>query len=255
MTLERLSLDRALWLGRWLQKFHALRYECAKLKGIRLTILDAACGVGYGSAMLANEGRAARVIGLDISQEAIVAAREKYGQIPNLEFMLGSVEELPFSDHTFGLYTSFETIEHVPNPRRLLAEAVRVLKPNGILMISTPNRTLTNPAKRIDDRPFNPFHLREWSMAEFESLLREFFPEVQMLTQAPFSLRYVRLLERVGRLSRWLGFRLHQVCKVFLELTRRFPDCSVQPLKPDTVGEVCFAVCRARSERVLNRSQ
>ncbi|MEM4188840.1 MAG: class I SAM-dependent methyltransferase, partial [Candidatus Hadarchaeum sp.] len=207
-------------------------------------VLDAACGTGYGSAMLATEGRAARVIGLDISREAIVEASGKYGQIPNLEFMLGSVEDLPFPDDSFDLYTSFETIEHVPNPRKLLAEAVRVLKPGGILLISTPNRTLTNPGKTLGDRPFNRFHLREWSMAEFANLLREFFTDVQMFTQAPFSLRYARLLGRVGRLSHWLGFRLHQVCKVFLELSGRFPDCSVQPLQPATVGEVCFAVCR-----------
>ncbi|MEM4218180.1 MAG: hypothetical protein QXZ09_09170, partial [Candidatus Methanomethylicaceae archaeon] len=76
------------------------------------------------------------------------------------------------------------------NPRKLLAEAVRVLKPGGRLIISTPNRTLTNPGRTISDRPFNPFHLREWDMAEFEALLCEFFPQTQMLTQAPFSQRY-----------------------------------------------------------------
>lgn len=81
------------------------------------------------------------------------------------------------------------------------------------------------------------------------ALFQELFGESQMFTQAPFSLGYARLVERVGRLSHWLGFRLHQVCKVLLELTGRFPDCSVQPLKPNTVGEVCFAVCGIKMEK------
>lgn len=80
-------------------------------------------------------------------------------------------------------------------------------------------------------------------MAEFEALLCEFFPQTQMLTQAPFSQRYARLLATVGRRSQWLGYRLHQACKLILELTRQFPDCRVQPLRAETVGEVCFAVC------------
>gem|GEM_PF-5376289 len=80
-------------------------------------------------------------------------------------------------------------------------------------------------------------------MSAFSVHLRKFFSAVQMFTQAPFSLGYARLLESFGRVSHWLGFRLHQVCKVLLELTSRFPDCSVQPLKPDTMGEVCFGVC------------
>ncbi|WP_347243013.1 hypothetical protein [Thermogutta sp.] len=84
-------------------------------------------------------------------------------------------------------------------------------------------------------------------MSEFADLLRQFFPSVELLTQAPFSRRYVRALTRIGKLSHWLGFRTHQLCKVFLELTRRFPDCAVQPLKDGYEGEVCVARCTKRA--------
>jgi ubiquinone/menaquinone biosynthesis C-methylase UbiE len=207
-------------------------------------VLDAACGVGYGAAMMAEEGKATRVVGLDLSSEAIDQARKRYGQIQNVEFLLGSVEELPFDDSTFDVYTSFETIEHVPHPDRLLCEAVRVLKPDGALLISTPNRTLTNPGTTLEGKPFNRFHLREWSLSEFDKLLREFFPSVELLTQAPFSHKYIRRLTRIGKRSRWLGFRMHQLCKLLLEIAGRFPDCAVRTLKDGYEGEVCVAVCR-----------
>ncbi|MEM2002864.1 MAG: class I SAM-dependent methyltransferase, partial [Candidatus Methanomethylicaceae archaeon] len=93
---------------------HLMRYRYASACSRGACVLDAACGPGYGAAMLATEGKAARVVALDISEAAIAGARRKYKAYTNLEFIRGNVEDLPFADHTFDLYASFETIEHVP---------------------------------------------------------------------------------------------------------------------------------------------
>ncbi|MGB9619991.1 MAG: class I SAM-dependent methyltransferase [Armatimonadota bacterium] len=136
---------------------HLARYSWSVSFVSSRFILDAACGVGYGCAMMAEEGKAARVVGIDLSAEAIEEARRRYGHIQNIEFRIASVEDLPFEDGVFDVYTSFETIEHVPHPDQLLREAVRVLKPDGVLLISTPNRIVTNPGIPLEGKPFSRF--------------------------------------------------------------------------------------------------
>jgi len=101
---ERVSLLSPPWAVRQ----HLARYLWASREVRERAVLDAACGVGYGTAMMAEEGKATRVVGLDLSPEAIDQARKGCGQIQNVEFLLGSVEELPFEDSTFDVYTSFD---------------------------------------------------------------------------------------------------------------------------------------------------
>lgn len=142
-------------------------------------ILDAACGEGYGTALLAQE--AAWVTGVDISPDAIARAKENYGTCRNIEFMEASIATLPFADQSMDVVVSFETIEHVPEDiqRRFLDEIARVLKKDGFLIMSTPNKEI------YSDRPgyHNEFHIKEFYKEEFLEFLKKRFSDVSLYDQ------------------------------------------------------------------------
>ncbi len=101
-------------------------------------VLDAACGEGYGTALLAKA--AAHVTGIDISPDAIARAKGSYSQEGRVRFIEGSIAELPLEDYSIDVVVSFETIEHVPEDiqHKFLDEIARVLKKDGFLIMSTP---------------------------------------------------------------------------------------------------------------------
>lgn len=156
---------------------HLARYIFAEQLARGKHVLDAACGAGYGSHRLAQ--LAEKVTGIDSSPDAVAYARANYGA-NNLAYTVGDVMALPFSDAAFDLVVAFEIIEHLAEPRAFLRELARVLKPDGVAVISTPNRRTYS-----DARPgyVNPFHAREYYAAEFSSLLQETFPSVRLLCQ------------------------------------------------------------------------
>jgi ubiquinone/menaquinone biosynthesis C-methylase UbiE len=158
---------------------HESRYRFASryLSPSRL-VLDCACGSGYGAAILAEQ--AERVIGIDISPVAIEYARSRYLQ-RNINFQLGSAEELPVATDSVDVFCSFETIEHIPHPDRLVAEAQRVLHKSGYFLVSTPNRIVSG--LESGERPSNPFHLREWSLKEFHDVLSRWFTQIEYFGQ------------------------------------------------------------------------
>jgi len=137
---------------------HVARYSFARsLKGS--VVLDAACGVGYGTAMLRSSGRSV-VVGVDMSLDACRHAQHEYGAC----VVSSDVSALPFKNDTFDLAVSFETIEHIPAPEKLLGELFRICKPRGLLVLSTPN-SLVYPKG-------NPFHLLEFDRGEIEQLIQ-----------------------------------------------------------------------------------
>ena len=75
-------------------------------------VLDAACGEGYGTMILASA--AVKVSGIDNSSEVIERAQKEYGHKENIEFIAGSVAHLPFHEKSVDVVVSFETIEHIP---------------------------------------------------------------------------------------------------------------------------------------------
>ena len=140
-------------------------------------VLDIACGEGYGSALMTGEAR--RVFGVDISESAIRHAREKYLSITNLQFRVGSATQIPLEDASVDVVVSFETIEHLLEQREMLAEIRRVLRADGILVISSPNKKVYS-----DDRDYvNEYHVKELYFSEFNTLLLEQFAHVKYFGQ------------------------------------------------------------------------
>jgi SAM-dependent methyltransferase len=139
-------------------------------------VLDAACGEGYGSAHLAHTAKS--VIGIDVSEQAINHANERY-QADNLEFKCADVCNLPFENNEFECIVSFETLEHLENQSGLLNEFRRVLDPGGFLLISSPDKAVYTDRYRYE----NEFHVRELYRDELEALLAGPFPAFRLLRQ------------------------------------------------------------------------
>jgi SAM-dependent methyltransferase len=167
---------------------HLKRYEFAAPWCRDAEVLDAGCGVGYGSAFLGGVAR--RVVGVDRDANAIAYARERYAR-PNVEFLVGDVLQLDFSDASFDAVCSFETIEHVDEVDALLGETARVLRPGGIFVASTPR------ADKTTISPDNPFHRVELSRADFEAVLRRFFGEVELYGQRRLQTARHRFMQRL----------------------------------------------------------
>ncbi|AVP98965.1 hypothetical protein C7S18_18080 [Ahniella affigens] len=159
----------------WYEHWHRYAFALPVLAGKR--VLDCACGEGYGSAMLAT--RAAEVDGVDLSAEAILHAKARYGAAPNLRFHQGNALELPFADHQFDAVVSFETLEHLVEQEQLLAGFRRVLKPDGFLLISSPDKRVYSDLTGYQ----NEFHLKELYRDELIDLLQRFFPATRVFGQ------------------------------------------------------------------------
>lgn len=194
---------------------HRQRYEWAAKHCAGLRVLDVACGVGYGSEILRQAG-AMKVVGVDLALEAISPnGHQRLALYANADAC-----RLPFADGSFDVVVSFETIEHVAKPERLLQEIVRVLKPGGVGICSSPNRDFQPFAgEKVD----NPFHLSEMSFAEFDQLFTKYFSVTERLSQTHSQayirhlqllreldarlkpIRYSRLLRMEKKFRQWLG--------------------------------------------------
>jgi SAM-dependent methyltransferase len=183
VTGERLLPEQQR--GELVHAQHLARYRFAAQFAKGRRVLDAACGEGYGTAMLAAAGASAAA-GIDIDRATVDHAREKYG----LEFERADIGELPFEDGSFGLVVSFETLEHVPDAARAIAEFRRVLADDGVLIASTPNST-----QYLVD---NEFHEREFTEAELRALLAPHFPELALFYQQDWLTSAVMGAEQLG---------------------------------------------------------
>jgi len=159
----------------WYEHWHRYHFA-AKLVAAR-AVLDVACGTGYGSALLARQAR--HVVGVDISAETIEYARTLYAPATNLEFRQAACAALPFPDATFDAVVSFETIEHIQEQAQFLDEVRRVLRPDGLFVLSSPNKL-----EYSDRRGFtNPYHLGELYRDALASLLAPRFPHTTWFGQ------------------------------------------------------------------------
>jgi GT2 family glycosyltransferase/SAM-dependent methyltransferase len=161
-------------LGDQIQHEHFHRYLCAAgLCGGR-DVLDVACGEGYGSALLGAIARS--VVGVDNSGEAISHALASYGDARNVAFEIADVARaIPLDSDSIDVVVSFETLEHFEEQEAFIAECRRVLRPEGVLLLSTPNREVY-----LDGEGTNEFHKRELSRGELSELLGARFANVEI---------------------------------------------------------------------------
>ena len=158
---------------------HCHRYAFARRFAGGKRVLDAACGEGYGAALLADV--AMHVTGVDVDRPVVAAASARYGGRSNLVFEVASVTKLPLRDASVDVVVSFETIEHLSaaDQPQMLAEFARVLAPGGILVLSSPNRPEYSDARNYA----NPFHLCELDRDELAARLDASFPARQWFAQ------------------------------------------------------------------------
>jgi O-antigen biosynthesis protein len=178
--VSELSPERALpeqMAGRLMESEHRGRYLWSAQLASGLDVLDAGCGAGYGTHVLAAAG-ARRAVGMDISEEAIEHARTVTPPSKTCEFVLGDLHSLPFEQGEFDLVVCFEAIEHVTDQAQVIGELRRVLRPEGVMVLSSPNRDIYPPG--------NPHHTHEFTPHELERVLLEHFANVELYRQSPW---------------------------------------------------------------------
>ena len=178
---------------------HALTYEYALKYVEGRTVLDAGCGTGYGSNMLASRARSVRAI--DLSAEAIDYCRTHYAA-PNLDFIRMDVTRLGFR-RAFDVAVSFQVIEHLPDLDAFLNSLKETVLPGGMILLATPN--VGTP--RTGDAA-NPFHCNEMSYDALHTLLGRHFSSFRILgighaqPNAARSFIYRSPLYKLGKLLR-----------------------------------------------------
>lgn len=155
---------------------HVHRYVMAKDLAVGKVVLDIACGEGYGSAILAEA--AIHVYGVDIAPDAIAHAQKRY-QRSNLTFLTGACARIPVADQSVDLVVSFETIEHHFDHEAMLAEIKRVLRPGGVLVMSSPDKR--EYSERVNHA--NAYHVKELYAEEFQRLVESYFAHAALLGQ------------------------------------------------------------------------
>lgn len=160
---------------------HVATYDYALAYVAGKDVLDLGCGTGYGTARVSR--KCASICGVDISDEAIIYAAQKY-HASNLIFRtIRKIEDerLPFADAAFDVILSFQVIEHITDTKIYLEEIRRLLRPGGIVILATPDRsTRLLPAQR----PWNKYHVTEYSGSSLVRLLSNHFPEPKLLNMS-----------------------------------------------------------------------
>lgn len=156
-TIPGLDIEN-YWFRRHEVVYQRLAPRCAGLE-----VLEAGCGEGYGADLIAAVAR--RVVAVDYDGAAVAHVRARY---PAVEVLRANLTELPLPDASVDVVVNFQVIEHLWDQARFVAECARVLRPSGLLMVSTPNRITFSPGR---ETPVNPFHTRELNAAELTELL------------------------------------------------------------------------------------
>jgi SAM-dependent methyltransferase len=156
-TIPDLDIEN-YWFRRHEVVYQRLAPRCAGRE-----VLEAGCGEGYGADLIAAVAR--RVVAVDYDEAAVAHVRSRYRRV---EVMQANLADLPLPDASVDVVVNFQVIEHLWDQPQFVAECARVLRPSGLLMVSTPNRITFSPGR---DTPINPFHTRELNAQELTDLL------------------------------------------------------------------------------------
>jgi SAM-dependent methyltransferase len=158
--------------GHLIEAEHLARYRWAATIVSGGRVLDAGCGLAYGTKMLAQSG-ADEVLGVDLAEGVVDMVRADMPD--NVRLQVADIRHLPFEDHRFDVIVSFEVLEHLDDPGVALDELTRVLAPDGLLLVSSPNRNV-HPQ-------INPHHHHEFLPQEFADELGKRLRNVRMMRQ------------------------------------------------------------------------
>jgi 2-polyprenyl-3-methyl-5-hydroxy-6-metoxy-1,4-benzoquinol methylase len=156
-----------------LHLIHLRAYEEASRLATGKAALDVGCNVGYGVQVLLST--ASSVAGIDVSPQAVEAAQGRLGSAADIRLYDGA--RCSFPPHSFDVVTSFQVIEHVSDYNTYFSEIIRLLRPGGAVLFTTPNACL-----RLDPgmKPWNEFHVREFVPLELQKLLTNWFDAVEV---------------------------------------------------------------------------
>lgn len=166
---------------------HMTRYICAQALVEGKVVLDIACGSGYGTQLLAKKAK--KVYGVDVNEDSVKYASQLYNA-PNIEYIVGDGEAIPLPDDSVDVVVTFETIEHIKDYAKFIKEVKRVLKPDGLALVSTPND--------LEFAEGNHFHLHEFEYNELVTLLKKDFANVDSYFQATWKYVAVGTEEQLG---------------------------------------------------------
>ena len=171
-TGERLVASDPLFAADFSRHLKAYQFAQAHVGGKR--VLDAGCGDGYGTHLLAEA--AERALGVDRSADTVAVAARRYQGV-NLSYRVCALDRLSDLGEQFDVVCNFQVIEHLVEPRPFLKQVRQILAPGGCLIVTTPNR--------LQSLVENPYHVHEYIVGELEQLLREVFTRVDMRGVCP----------------------------------------------------------------------
>ncbi len=180
--IERLDPKNSRWYSKKLINEHITRYKLAARYCKGKIVVDMGCGTGYGSKLISDNG-ADKVYAYDIDSSAIEYARKNY-LTDKIQYNTSSADDLKISASSIDVVICFEVIEHLKKPDKLIMEVLRILKPGGIYIMSTPNK--------LSSFGDNPYHIREFTYRELIDILRQ-FSHIQIFGQRKLNFTIIKL--------------------------------------------------------------
>lgn len=192
-SLHELEEERVVpWSDGGHYAWHRARYELALAHARGKRVLDLGSGEGYGAALLAPV--ASEVIGVDYSPVAVEHAGRSYSA-PGLSFKVADATVLPSDLGTFELITAFELIEHLEDDLPFLTGIARLLRPTGLVMLSTPNALIETLVQGLGHSDRYEYHVNSLTPRSLRRRLRRFFGDVTLCGQSVRGNRFHTLIK------------------------------------------------------------